>query len=74
MKTDLPAATKPFSNAPLQNPIPTPPQMSSPPPIPEPNQPTEKCICKLSQCLQDIMEGHGSSSNQPSDPVIACGV
>ena len=74
MKTDLPAATNPFSNAFPQNPIQTPPQIPSPPPIPEPNQPTEKCIHKPSQCLQDIMEGHGSSSNQPSDPVIACGV
>ena len=62
MKIDLPAAMKPFSNALPQNPIPT-PQIPSPPPIQEPNQPTEKCICEPRQCLQDIMEGHGSSSN-----------
>ena len=73
-KSDLPAAMKPSSIAPPHNSIPTPPQIPSPPPIPEPNQPTEKCIHKPSQCLQDIMEGCGSSSNWPSDPVVAHGV
>lgn len=61
-KTDLPKATKPILIDSSPDPIPTPPQIPSPPPAPEPNQPVEKHICKPSQCIQDIMGGHGSSS------------
>ena len=71
LKTDLPNVSKPF---PLVNPIPMPPQAPSPPPASQIEAPTAKCICKPSQHILDIMEGHGTSSNCLSDPTITRGV
>ena len=70
-KTDLPNIPKPF---PPVNHIPTPPRAPSPPPASQIKAPTAKCIRKPSQCVLDIMEGCGTSSNHPSDPTIARGV
>ena len=72
MKTDLPNSTNPTSNIPSDNPTPTPPH--------KPNSSTseddlpEKRIRKPSQRIVDIIEGHGSTSNWPSDPIVARGV
>ena len=71
-KNDSPNATKPIPNIPSQNPILTPPRVPSP--VPEPDPPAEKRIRKPSQRVLDILEGRGSSSNRPSDPVIAQGI
>ena len=70
-KTDLPNVPKPF---PLLNSIPMPPRAPSPPPASQIEAPTAKHIRKPSQHVLDIMEGHGTSSNCPSDPTITRGV
>ena len=71
-RTDLPPANVPSSSTsvPLENPVPTPHHAPTPPPILAPDPPIEKHVHKLSQHVLDIVEGHGSSSNQPSDPAI----
>ena len=54
----------------------TPPHISSPPLAAEPDEepPAEKCIQKPSQHIIDLLEGHGRTSNCPSDPVITPGI
>ena len=37
-------------------------------------QSSDKCICKLSHHLHNILEGHGTSSYWPSAPILTCGV
>ena len=49
---------------------------SSPPaaePVPD-EPPTEKRVRKPSQCVADLLEGHGRTSNCPSDPVVTPGI
>ena len=74
MKTNLPNLTTSTSTVPSKNPVPTPPQVPSSPPISEPNPPAVKHICQPSQRVLDIVEGHGSSSNWPSDPAVTRGI
>jgi len=55
----------------------TPSRVPSPPPAAEPvpeEPPAEKCIRKPSQCIVDLLEGRGRTSNRPSDPVITSGI
>jgi len=55
----------------------TPSRVPSSPPAaePVPEEPsTEKCIQKSSQHIIDLLEGHGCTSNCPSDPVITPGI
>lgn len=33
-----------------------------------------KCIRKPSQCIQDLIEGHGTTSARPSDPTVSAGI
>jgi hypothetical protein len=34
----------------------------------------QKCVRKPSQCICDIIEGHGTASTHPSDPAITTGI
>jgi len=52
---------------------PAPPHIPSPPPAakPVPDEPTtKKRVQKPSQCVIDLLEGHGYTSNHSSDPVV----
>ena len=47
------------------------------PPAPEPTAvepPTTKHICKPSQHVADLIEGHGTTSAHPSDPILSHGI
>ena len=72
MKTDLPNSMNPTSNIPSDNPTPTPPH--KPNPSTSEDDLPEKRIRKPSQRIVDIIEGRGSTSNRPSDPIVARGV
>ena len=65
MRTDLLTANvlSSSTSVPLENPVPTPLYAPTPPPVPAPDPPVEKHVCKLSQHVLNIVEGHGSSSN-----------
>ena len=64
-RTDLPPANVPSSSTSvlLENPVPTPHHAPTPPPVLAPDPPVKKHVCKLSQCVLDIVEGCSSSSN-----------
>ena len=56
---------------------PAPPHTPTPPPAAEPapeEPPTEKRIRKPSQRVADLLDGHGCTSNHPSDPVVTHGI
>jgi len=56
---------------------PAPPRTPTPPPAAEsaPEEPpAEKRIRKPSQRVADLLDGHGCTSNHPSDPVITHGI
>ena len=72
------SSTKSPSSPCMEMPAPsTPPCISSPPPAsksaPE-ELPTERCICKPSQCIVDLLKGHGHTFNHPSDPIMIHGI
>jgi len=56
---------------------PAPPRTPTPPPAAEPapeEPPAEKRIRKPSQRVADLLDGHGRTSNHPSDPVVTRGI
>jgi hypothetical protein len=70
---------------PTPNPTPAPtpaPAASISTPVPTPAQPEQvlknepifKRVHRPSQCIQDILAGHGVTSTHPSDPTVALGV
>lgn len=86
-KTDAPAkpseTTNTLTSSPaVDPPAPaTPPHISAPPPTPTPvpestkeESPATKCIRKPSQRVVNLIEGRGTTSAHPSDPVLSCGV
>jgi len=74
--SDLPPNDS-MSSLPPEMPAPSPPPRVPSPPVDESTEdelPTIKRIRKLSQRIVDLMEGHGHTSNRPTDPIATHGI
>jgi hypothetical protein len=71
-ETNAPANQTPSSNAPIPT-APSMPHTSEPQSDSDAEAPAKR-LRKPSQRVKDILEGHGTSSHRPSDPVIPTGV
>jgi len=74
--SDLPPNDS-MSSPPPEMPAPSPPPRVPSPPVDESTEdelPTIKCIHKPSQHIVDLVEGHGHTSNCPTDPIVTRGI
>jgi len=74
--SDLPSNDS-MSSPPPEMPAPSPPSRVPSPPVDESTEnelSTTKRIRKPSQCIVDLIEGHGHTSNHPTDPIVTRGI